>query len=116
MDHIKGPFNVIFPFVLFSSFVLAVSCLTSSVLTLTAIACDRFMAVLFPLRVRITQCRAGAVIISIWAISIVVSIPFAVYRKLFEIQVSGWSLKLIGLHVPPLVGGVESRVGRIVNK
>jgi hypothetical protein len=28
-----------------------VTCLTSSVLTLTAIACDRFMAVIYPLRV-----------------------------------------------------------------
>ncbi|EFX85126.1 hypothetical protein DAPPUDRAFT_238192 [Daphnia pulex] len=63
-----------------------VTCLTSSVLTLTAIACDRFMAVIYPLRVRITQCRARAVIISIWVVSITVALPFAVYRKLFEIQ------------------------------
>nr|CAH0109844.1 unnamed protein product [Daphnia galeata] len=62
------------------------TCLTSSVLTLAAIACDRFMAVIYPLRVRITQCRARAVIISIWIISITVALPFAVYRKLFEIQ------------------------------
>ncbi|XP_057376357.1 QRFP-like peptide receptor [Daphnia carinata] len=62
------------------------TCLTSSVLTLTAISCDRFMAVMYPLRVRITQCRARAVIISIWIISITVALPFAVYRKLFEIQ------------------------------
>ena len=36
---------------------------------------------------RITQCRARAVIISIWIISVVVALPFAVFRKLFEIQV-----------------------------
>ena len=68
--------------------VFAVACSTSSVLTLTAIACDRFMAVLYPLRVRITQCRAQAVITSIWIISLAVAVPFAIFRKLMEIQVN----------------------------
>jgi hypothetical protein len=46
-----------------------------------------FYSLLRDIAQRITQCRARAVIISIWVVSITVALPFAVYRKLFEIQV-----------------------------
>ncbi|XP_076372857.1 QRFP-like peptide receptor [Tachypleus tridentatus] len=62
------------------------TCLTSSVLTLSAIACDRFVGVLFPLRARITKQRTGLVISIIWLISMTVSIPFLIYRRHYAFQ------------------------------
>ena len=64
-----------------------VTCLTCSVLTLSAISCDRFVAVYFPLRSRVTKSRTKLVIIIIWLISIVVSMPFLVTRKYYIFQV-----------------------------
>ncbi|XP_022252797.1 substance-P receptor-like [Limulus polyphemus] len=62
------------------------TCLTSSVLTLTAIACDRFIAILFPFRARITKQRTGVVITVIWLVSLAVAIPFIIYREYYQIQ------------------------------
>ncbi|XP_076327651.1 QRFP-like peptide receptor [Tachypleus tridentatus] len=62
------------------------TCLTSSVLTLTAIACDRFIAILFPFRARITKQRTGVVITVIWSVSLIVAIPFIIYREYYQIQ------------------------------
>ncbi|XP_076361639.1 substance-K receptor-like isoform X2 [Tachypleus tridentatus] len=62
------------------------TCLTCSVLTLTAISCDRFVAILFPFRARITKQRTGVVIIVIWLIALAAATPFLVYREYFQIQ------------------------------
>ena len=70
------------------SFFVSVTCLTASVLTLSAISCDRFVAIWFPLRNRVTKQRTGIIITSIWIISMTVSLPFLIYRKYQRIQVS----------------------------
>ncbi|XP_035211435.1 QRFP-like peptide receptor, partial [Stegodyphus dumicola] len=57
------------------------TCLTSSVLTLSAISCDRFIAIIFPLHVRITKQRTSVVISIIWLVSMAVSIPFLFIQK-----------------------------------
>ncbi|CAL1276576.1 unnamed protein product [Larinioides sclopetarius] len=57
-------------------------CLLSSVLTLSAISCDRFIAIMFPLHVRITKQRTSIVMQIIWVISILVSLPFLFFKKL----------------------------------
>ncbi len=65
-----------------------VTCLTSSVLTLSAISCDRYMAIMFPLRSRVTKKRTDAVIAAIWVCSLVISTPFFLFRRL---QTLYWS-------------------------
>ncbi|CAL1263159.1 unnamed protein product [Larinioides sclopetarius] len=57
------------------------TCLTASVLTLSAISCDRFIAIIFPLHVRITKQRTSVVISIIWLVSVAVAIPFLLIRK-----------------------------------
>ncbi|CAL1290167.1 unnamed protein product [Larinioides sclopetarius] len=57
-------------------------CLLNSVLTLSAISCDRFIAIMFPLHVRITKQRTSIVMQIIWVISIFVSLPFMFIKKL----------------------------------
>ncbi|XP_054724887.1 QRFP-like peptide receptor [Uloborus diversus] len=65
---------------------MQMTCLTNSVLTLSAISCDRFMAIMFPLHVRITKQRTSVVMKVIWVISIIVSIPFLIVKKHLTIQ------------------------------
>ncbi|XP_043238964.1 substance-P receptor-like [Amphibalanus amphitrite] len=62
--------------------------LTASVLTLTAIACDRFVAVMFPLRARRSQTgrRVGIIIAGIWVVSMAAALPLLIHRHLLEIQ------------------------------
>ncbi|RWS08893.1 neuropeptide FF receptor 2-like protein, partial [Dinothrombium tinctorium] len=60
--------------------------LTSSVFTLAAISCDRFFAILYPLRSRVTKKRTGLVITLIWIISALVSLPFLFVNKQLEFQ------------------------------
>ncbi|KAF0302139.1 Substance-K receptor [Amphibalanus amphitrite] len=64
--------------------------LTASVLTLTAIACDRFVAVMFPLRARRSQTgrRVGIIIAGIWVVSMAAALPLLIHRHLLEIQVA----------------------------
>ncbi|GFT95185.1 neuropeptide Y receptor type 2 [Nephila pilipes] len=57
------------------------TCLTAITLTLTAIVCEQLKAVTFPLQARITQHRNGVVIISIWTVSVLVSIPILLVKK-----------------------------------
>ncbi|CAG2106006.1 unnamed protein product [Medioppia subpectinata] len=65
---------------------LYVTCLTSSVLTLSAISCDRFVAIFFPLRARVTKQRTGLVIGIVWVVSLLVSIPFLIYRQHYTFE------------------------------
>jgi lipid-A-disaccharide synthase-like uncharacterized protein len=46
-----------------------------------------FVAIFFPLRARVTKQRTGLIITGIWFVSLLVSIPFLIYRKHYEIQV-----------------------------
>ncbi|XP_054715490.1 QRFP-like peptide receptor [Uloborus diversus] len=62
------------------------TCLTSSVLTLAAIACDRFIAIIFPLHVRVTKQRTGFVISFIWLLSVIVATPLLLVQKYNIIQ------------------------------
>uniref|UniRef100_T1D203 Putative neuropeptide receptor n=1 Tax=Cupiennius salei TaxID=6928 RepID=T1D203_CUPSA len=62
------------------------TCLTSSVLTLSAISCDRFMAIMFPLHVRITKQRTSVVMTIVWIVSVAVSVPFLFVKKHLVIQ------------------------------
>ncbi|XP_022238545.1 RYamide receptor-like [Limulus polyphemus] len=86
VDNLYKPTYVLGPFMCkFNSFA-QMTCLTSSVLTLSAIACDRFVAIMFPLHARITKRRTGLVISGIWWISMMVSIPFLIYRRFYSLQ------------------------------
>ncbi|GBL74236.1 hypothetical protein AVEN_80167-1, partial [Araneus ventricosus] len=64
------------------------TCLTASVLTLSAISCDRFIAIIFPLHVRITKQRTSVVISIIWLVSVAVATPFLLIRKYKTYQVN----------------------------
>lgn len=57
------------------------TCLICSVLTLSAISCDRFKAVMFPLQVRAAKHRTSLVIAIIWIISILVSTPLLIVKQ-----------------------------------
>lgn len=49
-----------------------------SIITLTAIALDRYRAVVFPLKARTTKLSAKMVILAIWIFSAAASVPYAV--------------------------------------
>ncbi|GIY72039.1 g_PROTEIN_RECEP_F1_2 domain-containing protein [Caerostris darwini] len=83
-DYYVSKFMVMFSF---QASVL-MTCLTASVLTLSAISCDRFIAIIFPLHVRITKQRTSVVISAIWMVSVAVAIPFLIIRKYNSYQVS----------------------------
>ncbi|GFT68976.1 putative neuropeptide receptor [Nephila pilipes] len=57
------------------------ACLTATTLTLTAIACERFIAITFPLHSRITKHRNRLVITFIWVVSVIVSTPFLIVKR-----------------------------------
>merc|ERR1719336_2148164 len=63
-----------------------VLCMVSSVMTLSAISCDRFLAVICPLRTRVTQRKARYFIVSVWLLAALVASPFLFFRKIVEIQ------------------------------
>jgi len=63
-----------------------VTCTVSSVLTLSAVAYDRFMAVIFPLRARLGERKARYFIFFNWIVSAAVASPFLKYRIVTEIQ------------------------------
>merc|ERR1719210_1226506 len=60
--------------------------MVSSVMTLSAISCDRFLAVICPLRTRVTQRKARYFIVSVWLLAGIVASPFLFYRKIVEIR------------------------------
>lgn len=60
--------------------------LIASVITLTTISIDRFFAVFWPLKVRITQQRASVVIALTWILAGAVSLPLPIYRKYREVH------------------------------
>jgi len=70
-----------------------VLCMVSSILTLSAISFDRFLAVIFPLRTRVTQRKARYFIVSVWIVAAMVASPFLFYRKIVELRqnIGGYS-------------------------
>ncbi|XP_022643908.1 substance-K receptor-like isoform X2 [Varroa destructor] len=59
---------------------------TSSVLTLSAIACDRFVATLFPFHVRTTERRTNVVLGLIWLLSAATASPLLIYTTPIVVQ------------------------------
>ncbi|GFT68995.1 putative neuropeptide receptor [Nephila pilipes] len=55
--------------------------MNASTLTLSAIACEQFKAVMFPLQTRNTNRRHWITITCIWMVSTLVSIPFLLVKK-----------------------------------
>lgn len=87
-NDLTEPIYVLGPFMCSLNPFAQMTCLTASVLTLSAISCDRFIAIMFPLHVRITKQRTSAVITVIWIVSMIAAIPFPIYRTHIERQ---WS-------------------------
>lgn len=88
-----------------------VTCLTSSVLTLSAISCDRYMAIMFPLRSRVTKKRTDAVIAAIWVCSLVISTPFFLFRRLQTLYVGNTQpTKLVRVTLPNLSSFLVERL------
>uniref|UniRef100_A0A0L8HHY3 G-protein coupled receptors family 1 profile domain-containing protein n=1 Tax=Octopus bimaculoides TaxID=37653 RepID=A0A0L8HHY3_OCTBM len=63
---------------------IQVIAVTLSVLSLTTISADRFMAIVFPLRSRMSSTKASIVISMIWFISISVAAPQLIVRQQSE--------------------------------
>nr|XP_046919642.1 QRFP-like peptide receptor isoform X1 [Dermatophagoides farinae] len=81
VNHLTAPTYVLGPFICKINSFAQMTCLTSSVLSLSAIACDRYMAIIYPLRTRVTKQRTGIVITVIWIVSLIISIPFYYSRR-----------------------------------
>lgn len=75
---------------IFNFCVVSVTALVASVITLTTISIDRFFAVFWPLKVRITQQRASVVIVVTWVLAAATSLPLLVYRQYKEIHWKGY--------------------------
>ncbi|XP_015788329.1 QRFP-like peptide receptor isoform X2 [Tetranychus urticae] len=86
INNLTDPLFILGPIVCKLNAFVQMTSLTSSVLTLSAISCDRFIAIMYPLRVRVTKQRTKAVITVIWIISILVSTPFLFVRKHLQIK------------------------------
>ena len=63
---------------------LQVASLLATVLTLMAIACDRFAAIVYPLRWRLTHRQALCCIGLVWTVSLTFAVPSYVYRIYVE--------------------------------
>ncbi|XP_078659488.1 QRFP-like peptide receptor [Branchiostoma floridae x Branchiostoma belcheri] len=68
----------------FYTFILGVS-VVSSILTMVVIAMDRFFAIIFPLKARVTDTNAVVVVALIWTASIATHIPLLVVLEQMEI-------------------------------
>ncbi|XP_064634728.1 trissin receptor-like isoform X2 [Lineus longissimus] len=65
---------------------LQVTSMCGSVFTLTAIACDRFFAVVFPLKSRATKRNVFVIIAVIWVLSLAIGIPEAFAYNMVDRQ------------------------------
>ncbi|GAB6030926.1 hypothetical protein CHUAL_007753 [Chamberlinius hualienensis] len=86
VKHLSYPNFILGPFMCRIDAFIHMTALTSSVLTMTAISCDRFFAVMCPLRARFTKQRASGVISAIWMTSVASSMPFIFLRQYSEIK------------------------------
>ncbi|XP_041363412.1 QRFP-like peptide receptor [Gigantopelta aegis] len=69
----------------FNTFVQVVV-VTSSVLTLTVISVERFLAIVFPLKARWSPFHTAIIVTAIWFVSASVACPQLVVRSVFEYQ------------------------------
>ena len=58
--------------------------IVASVMTLMAIACDRYLGVMHPLRVRLTERQSVCCLTLIWLVALVVAAPSFAYRQYTE--------------------------------
>ena len=88
INNLAEPLFILGPIVCKLNAFCQMTCLTSSVFTLSAISCDRFIAILYPLeaRFRVTKQRTGIIIVCIWITSILASLPFLFMRKHYEFK------------------------------
>ncbi|KAL7849547.1 hypothetical protein SRHO_G00211700 [Serrasalmus rhombeus] len=63
-----------------------------SVLSLTAIAIDRYVVVAYPVRRRISVWGCGAVALGVWAISLVLAAPPSLHMRYVDLRLSGMEL------------------------
>ena len=67
-------------------FILSVTAMCASVFTLVAIAGDRFFAIMFPLKSRVTQRKVSVMIIIIWLAAISIGMPVLFFYSYGERQ------------------------------
>ncbi|XP_050721116.1 RYamide receptor-like [Eriocheir sinensis] len=60
---------------------MAVSIFVSAY-TLVAISLDRYLAIIYPLRPRMTRCQAKGIIAGVWVMALVTTLPIAVFSRL----------------------------------
>lgn len=63
-----------------------------SAYTLVAISLDRYLAIIYPLRPRMTRCQAKVIIATVWILSLATTLPVAVYSSLFTPQENFYSV------------------------
>ncbi|KAL8587540.1 hypothetical protein ACOMHN_000946 [Nucella lapillus] len=64
--------------------VVQVTAMVASVLTLMAIAGDRFFAIVFPFKARVTERRVGVVVVAVWLCALSIGLPslfFYTYKE-----------------------------------
>ena len=69
-----------------SLYILPVTAMCASVFTLVAIAGDRFFAIMFPLKSRVTQRKVSVMIIIIWLAAISIGMPVLFFYSYGERQ------------------------------
>ena len=62
----------------------------ASILILLVIACDRFFAIIYPLRARMTRMRCVLLIGLVWVASAAISAPNLMYNVMYDIQWANW--------------------------
>ncbi|XP_050720763.1 RYamide receptor-like [Eriocheir sinensis] len=63
-----------------------------SAYTLVAISLDRYLAIIYPLRPRMTRCQAKVIIAAVWILSLATTLPVAVYSRLLTPPINFYSL------------------------
>ncbi|KAL4630823.1 putative G-protein coupled receptor 83 [Arapaima gigas] len=72
-----------------------------SALTLTAIAVDRHQVIMHPLKQRMSMIRGVICIIVIWVTASCLSLPHAIYQKLFRFEFGKKRVRMVCLHSFP---------------
>lgn len=71
------------------SYLLQGATVFASVLSLTAIAMDRYVVVAYPVRRRISMCGCSAVAVGIWVLALALAAPPALQVRLVDLRPSG---------------------------
>jgi len=64
-------------------------CVFVSAYTLIALAIDRYIAILYPLRPRIRRTQALFAIVVIWIVAVLTAMPIAIFTRLYEDEERG---------------------------